>query len=160
MPDPRWLRKARAKGQASVQAVRLERDLDVIELPAPPSTNNLFIHVSRWSRKQNKQIVRRVPSKDYEDWQKAVVGIVPRLRSPLTYPIGMELTLVGKWFRARDGANIEKPITDSLVAAGVLAGDSLLYITGQVWRYRPGTGEPLVRVRLIELARGLFDESL
>ena len=123
----------------------------VIELPAPPSTNHLF---------RNVPGVGRVKSTKYKKWIKATKNTVLRLNSPIAYPVGIELTLVGKWNRQRDGENILKPIVDALVANRVLASDNLTCVTGEVWRYEPGPGEPRVRVRLVELTGGLFQEVL
>ena len=125
-----------------------------IELPAPPSTNHLFVAITI------KGKPRRVPSKEYLAWQRAVRQTVLRLKSPTAYPVGVELTLVGKWNRQRDAGNVEKPITDALVACNVLADDNLLHVTDLSIHYRPSAGEPRVRVRLIELTRGLFEEVL
>lgn len=139
--------------------------VDVIELPAPPSTNNLFMSViiprkpPGPGRYGNLKVIRP-PTNEYKAWQDDVEPICRRLKRPVAYPVGLELTLVGKWFRGRDLGNIEKPITDSLVKAGALAGDNLRYITGSVIRYQPGPGEPRVRVRLVELTGGLFQEVL
>ena len=132
----------------------------VIELPAPPSANNLFFSIVRFSKKQNRHVVCRVKTDAYQEWEAAVASTVKRLASPTSYPVGIEYTLIGKWNRARDGQNVLKAIPDAMKTNGVLANDNLLYITGEVWRYEPGPGEPRVRVRLIELTGGLFQEVL
>lgn len=40
-----------------------------IDLPLPPSTNNLFATV--WRKKGTKRIMKRIRSKEYTDWRDA-----------------------------------------------------------------------------------------
>jgi len=122
-------------------------------VPAPPSTNNLFRTVVSKGR------VFRVTTSDYKDWKAEAEGPVRMLRSPVTYPVGVRLTLCGKWYKARDVDNVAKPIIDLLVSVGVLAGDNLNHVVGLTLRCEPSEAPPQVKVEIEETAPSLFGSS-
>jgi len=110
-----------------------------VSVPVPPSANNLFPTVRG----------KRVVSGEYRAWRAVAHPLLAALAPPAAYPVEVWLTLAGKGVNARRYvANLEKAVTDSLVAVGVLPGDSLKYVTGHHQIYRPDDGPPRVVVRL------------
>lgn len=85
----------------------------MIELPIPPSANNLFVNVPRRGR---------VKSAAYTKWRKTAgqlinVSAIPALEKPYAILIRANIN------HRRDLDNIAKPILDALVESGVLCGD-------------------------------------
>jgi len=86
-----------------------------IWLPYPPTTNNLFFNAGK----------RRVRSKGYDAWIEHALLEVRRQRpTPIAGPYRLSLVAHRPDRRRRDLGNIEKPISDLLVKAGVIADDS------------------------------------
>lgn len=115
-----------------------------VVLPVPPSANNLFLSVGR----------RRVKTPQYRAWIEAADPIAAKLKPPARKPFGVSITVFGhgRLNTARDLANCEKAIVDSLVRTGVIPGDS---IRDGLWRvvlnYKPGDdGIPVALVLFIE----------
>lgn len=149
-------RRVLVQAGATVRAVLLD---------PPPSTNNLFDTFIRPRKKGpvrgrygNLQTVRP-KTKEYEAWIAAQGPAARRLRSPASYPVRLRYTAVGKWYKARDLGNVEKPVTDLLVAEGVLGGDNLTYVTGVVLDFEPSEAPPRVRVQFREVSAGLFGDE-
>jgi hypothetical protein len=115
--------------------------VSVVRFDMAPSTNNLFITSGR----------RRVKSPDYRAWIEANTAEAKRLAKPSKYPVRVCWSLCGKVNQARDGANTEKAATDLLVSVGVLAGDSLKYVAGERWDYRPSDEPEYMLVWLEEI---------
>jgi Holliday junction resolvase RusA-like endonuclease len=92
-----------------------------IELPLPPTTNNLFI---------NSRGGGRVLSVRYRDWKPLAAARLKHLPPVTEYPVAITYRIIwGKGWRANwDVSNREKAATDALVEAGVLQGDSCLYV--------------------------------
>lgn len=118
--------------------------LPYVVLPVPPSTNNLFLSVGR----------RRVKTPQYRAWIAEADPIAARLQPPPGTPFGVSITVYGhgRLNTARDLANCEKAIVDSLVRTGVIPGDS---IRDGLWRvvlnYQPGSdGTPVAVVTLLK----------
>lgn len=97
-----------------------------VTLPLPPSTNNLFATVRG----------RRVKSREYKAWLATALALLVELRRPRTLPASIRASVFGKVNAARDLDNLLKPIGDALVAAGVIPGDSVKYVTE--WRINYG----------------------
>lgn len=111
-----------------------------VMLPLPPSTNNLFATVNG----------RRVKSRAYREWLAATGAAPVELRRPKTLPAEVRVTVFGKVNRQRDLDNFLKPVLDSIVAAGVLPGDSLAHVTELRIGYGgPWDGDPAVMVEVI-----------
>jgi Holliday junction resolvase RusA-like endonuclease len=93
-----------------------------IELPMPPTTNNLFLNVRGRGR---------IVSPDYQSWKESVMPHLESLTPIEEYPVSITLTIVwGKGWRSNsDVANREKATTDALVAAGILRDDSCKYVS-------------------------------
>jgi Holliday junction resolvase RusA-like endonuclease len=107
-----------------------------VELPPPPSVNNLF---------RNVPGVGRVKSSEYKAWLALAAPLLARLRPPPAYPCGVNLAVVGGpgLSRRRDIDNLVKPVLDAAVAAGVLAADDLGHVAlVEVRLFRPPPGRP------------------
>lgn len=112
-----------------------------VEVPVPPSTNNLF--ATGTSR-------RRFVSPEYKAWRAEVYPLLQAMRRPAAFPVEVWLTLCGKGVsQRRDIGNIEKALGDALVACGVLPDDSLKYVWGCHQVYRPDSGAQRVRVEVL-----------
>lgn len=117
--------------------------LPCVEVPVPPSANNLF--------PTRRGSLRRFPSRAYTAWKMEAYQLLAALAAPKGWPVEVWLTLTGAGVnQARDVANIEKALVDGLVACGVLPDDSLPYVVGVHLLYRPDDGAPRVAVRLSE----------
>lgn len=108
----------------------------------PPSMNNLYRNVPGRGR---------VKTREYLDWISANRGTAEAMKPPASYPVRMCFRLCGKVYRARDGYNCEKPLTDLLVAEKVLIGDNLNHIVGGYWEFLPSNDPPSVVVWLEEV---------
>jgi hypothetical protein len=105
--------------------------------------NNLFCTV------RAKHGTKRVRTKAYRDWCKAAMPAVCVLAKPVQLPAFMRYTLLGDVNRARDLGNIEKPITDLLVDAGLIPDDNLRYVHGIHLSFDASTTAAGVRVEFI-----------
>lgn len=104
--------------QLSNSGISVETRADrAIELPLPPSTNNLFMTIGK----------HRPKSPKYRDWIATAVPMLAALTPLSRPPFALTYTLFGGCGLnlARDLGNIEKPITDAIVAAKLLPDDSL-----------------------------------
>ena len=93
-------------------------DLDrtvVINTPFPPSTNNLFINVTKG----------RIPSARYADWRQAAGWSLKAQRpKSIKGPVILRYQFQeGQDKRKRDIGNLEKAPTDLLVDHGVIEAD-------------------------------------
>jgi len=137
--SPDWLAKLESQGATS-RGVRLPATFrhPLVIVPLPPSTNALFATVGR----------RRIVTREYKAWQAVAYPILSMLAPPESTPCEVWLTIRGKKVnRRRDVANVEKALTDGLVACGVLPDDNLKYVVGNHQVYRPDDGEPRVEVK-------------
>ena len=101
-------------------------------IPIPPTSNHLYPTGNG----------RRVMSSEYRRWRtEAAMAMAGQLRKvrPDQYPLRVELRIYsGKGFRMNaDIGNREKPTTDALVEAGVIADDNIQYVIAQMQRYVP-----------------------
>jgi Holliday junction resolvase RusA-like endonuclease len=91
----------------------------VVNLPMPPSTNNLFTGLSRRRR-----------SFQYEDWI-TFAGLQLNRQRPVSVPGRVSLLIEveePKTARHQDVANREKAVTDLLVSHRVIEGDDQRYV--------------------------------
>jgi Holliday junction resolvase RusA-like endonuclease len=89
----------------------------------PPSTNNLRAHFVDGAGK-----LRSAKTKRYAEWKKAAAWEIAAGRpGKIDGPYSLSLAVQRDWRskRARDIDNIIKPVSDALVAAGVIKDDSL-----------------------------------
>jgi Holliday junction resolvase RusA-like endonuclease len=98
----------------------------ILELPLPPSTNDLFANVSREQRAAAKargqNLPGRVRTKKYNAWIKEAGWMVKAQRqSPIKGPVQIEYH-VSNTAKA-DLGNLEKAATDLLVSHGMIEGD-------------------------------------
>lgn len=101
-----------------------------IELPVPPSTNQLFVNVSAAMRaKAKKPLPGRVKTKAYKDWRKnAVLSIYAQVRADRRVGGLIEVTIRIPEDCKPDADNLIKAILDSLVASNRIDDDR------NVWR--------------------------
>lgn len=86
-----------------------------IQLPFPPTTNNLFVNVGK----------RRVRSKGYDAWLTEAAAMIWQQRpAKLAGPYQMTVTADRPDNRRRDLSNLIKSIEDLLVKCGIVADDS------------------------------------
>ena len=86
-----------------------------INLPFPPSANNLFVNVPKRGR---------VRSSRYSMWREEAGWMIREQRPPsFIGPVAVTITLVPKDKRRRDADNGAKAVLDLLVSHGVIAGD-------------------------------------
>lgn len=107
-----------ASGAAPSHAVR-------INIPMPPTTNNLFNSFARGGK------IVRCETKQYRLWKAIVkprLALMPRVTA---FPVEVCILLrPGKgWRITSDVSNREKAAIDSLVDAGVLPDDNQRYVT-------------------------------
>ncbi len=90
---------------------------DEVEVPVPPSTNNLYVNRAKGRSK----------STEYRDWIATVSMRMMVLRPINTGPFRITYTLMGgsDLNLGRDLGNIEKPLTDLLVSTKRICNDSL-----------------------------------
>ncbi len=90
---------------------------------------------------------RRFLSEAGRRWKAENVPVLARLpRADPGRHVLITYTIL-EWLNSqRDGSGLEKLIVDAMVEAGVLAEDSLKYVSGETWRYRPAEGGCGIRV--------------
>lgn len=113
--------------------VRVVSDPIRLDLPFPPSVNNLF---------SQSRTGRRFPSKQYVAWRGVAAWEIlrqapHRVTKALTFPVHVHIALTPVDKRSRDCDNFLKPLLDSLVRAGVLPDDSGRYVSGVTTTWLP-----------------------
>jgi len=89
--------------------------MSAINLPYPPTTNNLFLNVGK----------RRVRTPRYDAWLREGAAMIAQQRpQKVTGPYALYLRAVRPDRRARDLGNLEKPVSDLLVKCGIVRDDS------------------------------------
>lgn len=86
-----------------------------IELPFPPSVNNLYVNAGR----------RRVMSARYKAWFSLACVSVKDTHRQNVGPYALAIALKRPDKRRRDLGNLEKAVSDLLVECGVIQDDSL-----------------------------------
>ena len=134
--------RAMAEGRTVERGVNLAGDAENVDLPMPPSTNNLFATLGR----------RRVKSPEYRAWIDSATPFAMTLRPVPTVPFGITITVVG-CNPGSDIANREKAVVDLLVATKRIPGDSVRAGLHEiVMRYvECGEGESYVRIEMRSL---------
>lgn len=129
-------KKKRAKKE---KAAPSQGTLLTVDVPIPPSTNNLFPTIHG----------RRITSPEYKAWKKDAYPLLSQLKACESYPVEVWAVLRGSGINAnRDVANIEKAIGDGLVSCGVIVDDKLKYVSGCLQLFRPDGGEQRVSIFL------------
>lgn len=93
-----------------------------VTLPAPPSTNNLFVNVRGRGR---------VKSAEYRSWIDKAALILSATRAGQPQVVATPATVlirVGRCNPARDLSNFVKPAEDLVVRCGVIPGDSVRHV--------------------------------
>lgn len=109
-------------------------DAVVIELPMPPSTNNLFFN--------GKPGRGRIKTVEYQDWLKEAGTLLAMQRPPKIKGKVRLLIEVAepKTARRQDVANREKGGIDLLVSMGVIEGDDQRFVREITLRWAPVEG--------------------
>lgn len=96
----------------------------------PPSANGMRAHFIADGK------VRSVKSKTYAAWKKAAAWEIAAARHPrIDGPYRLSIAAQRDWRskRARDIDNIIKPVSDAIVAAGIVKDDSLAEEVSARW---------------------------
>ena len=150
--DPRWLEVMQGKGLVGNIPARQKQSVKSndakpieIELPLPPTSNNLFP-----TGRNGKRFI----SPEYREWKKVAADKLNNVQAwKGEYPVRITIVVVrGKgWKESSDIANREKATVDSLVQNGIIEADDCLHVRPLVMDYDP-TGSrknpPYVRVRI------------
>lgn len=99
-------------------------------LTVPPSVNNLFFSTAKGRSK----------SKEYRYWTTKAVKRLRGWKWEGQYPVSITFTVRETINQRRDLDNLLKPLSDSLVKAGVIIDDCVKYVVSFQVQYRPGTG--------------------
>ncbi|MBN8241740.1 RusA family crossover junction endodeoxyribonuclease [Nitratireductor aquimarinus] len=94
-----------------------------IELPYPPTANNLFINAGR----------KRVKSPQYKTWIVMASLSVKDSHRQYIGPYSISIAAKRPDKRKRDIANLEKAVSDLLVTNGVIQDDSLCERITMTW---------------------------
>lgn len=114
----------------------------------PPSANSMRAHFVAAGK------VHSVKSKEYAKWKKAAAWEIAAARpSRIEGPYRLTIAAQRNWRskRARDIDNIIKPVSDALVAAGVVSDDSLAESVSAKWA--DDLGGPAVVALLCEASQ-------
>jgi Holliday junction resolvase RusA-like endonuclease len=117
--------------------------VDTVQVPLPPSTNNLFRTSGQF----------RFKTSEYKSWIAVAQPILASLKPPTKLPCAVVVRIVGKVNRARDCDNFLKPIGDCLKSAGVIDDDNLIRIGQWDILHLPSDAEPVVVVWFDELSQ-------
>lgn len=100
--------------------------IGTLQIPYPPTANNLFFNAGK----------RRVKTKAYDAWLAEALAVL-RAQRPRTVSGSYRLTIIATRpdKRRRDVANLEKPIGDALVKAGIVEDDSLCQSIQLAWAW-------------------------
>lgn len=125
---------------SSIQLPPPERDTSEVEVPLPPSVNNLFRTTG----------YKRFKTREYREWIEATGRTFARLIVARVYPVEVWVKVTGRVNPQRDIDNFAKPLLDAVVAAGVVPDDTIKYVDRvDVW-YEPGPGDPRAVVTVCE----------
>jgi Holliday junction resolvase RusA-like endonuclease len=127
------------QGSVTVRLVngRTPSSQDIVRLPIPPSTNNLF----RGGTGKGRYRIQ-----EYNDWLEEALPILQGMRGPPLTPFYLKITIFddGSFSQQSDCDNRIKACQDALVKAGVIPGDSvgdgLHGVTVRYMRYTPPEG--------------------
>ena len=146
-----------AQGSQAWQQARQDGRAAVVRLPYPPTANNLFAPAPRRSKRTGLMVLSKRKTAEARNYAEEVWYHVriQKMRRGITGPV-----VVLIWAtpppdnRRRDAMNLEKAVTDSLVAAEVLADDSQVKDFRIAWAYSAYHAEPVatgVEVSIREL---------
>lgn len=100
------------------------RESSTLQLPYPPSANRLWRAVNG----------RNIKSREYRDWLDEAGWAIRQQKPPaIKGHYRLTISAVRPDRRARDIGNLEKPISDCLVSAGVIEDDHLAKSIMMLW---------------------------
>lgn len=110
-----------------------------VELPLPPSANRLFV-----TRKGGKG---RTKTQEYRDWIEAALPLLGKMVVVTTFPTCFTYVIRGKVNESSDGDNMQKPLLDLCVRAGIIPNDNLRHVSKWGGEYDPDRGAARVEIR-------------
>lgn len=131
------LKRLAAEGRVTAGRATRPGNRERVQLPLPPSTNNLYRNAGKRGR---------VPTREYEAWKAVADGIAATLMPPASYPCRFRWLLHGKINQGRDGDNTLKALLDAAVRVGVIPDDSLKYVRAWVGEYIPSSVKPYATI--------------
>lgn len=146
------------QGGGAWQAARDDGRAAVLRLPYPPSANNLFAPVRKRSRRTGLPVLAKRKTAEATAYAEEVWYHVRSQRGHRQFAGPLALLVCATPPRTggrRDVANIEKAVTDSMVAAGVMLDDSQVKDLRLVWApsaYGQEAAGPGVEVSVRELS--------
>lgn len=114
-----------------------------VEVPIPPSANNLWRVVRPFKKGGGRAPARIARTEVYESWlQQAKACLRAGLKPATAYPVRIRIAVVGGkgWRADRDLGNCDKAVEDALKHAGIIKDDKVKYVTEVVLTYEPGNG--------------------
>ncbi len=115
-------------GDQTLTGFPLNDGTAVVNLPIPPSVNNLYF---------NSPHGGRVMTSEGKDWCEKAIKSLEVMKKPINYPITIHY-VIREYVRSnRDGANMETIIVDCMKKAGVIEDDDVRRVVGESWRYEP-----------------------
>ena len=108
----------------------------MLDLPIPPSTNNLFFNIGSGARRG------RVKTVEYQDWIIEAGWLLKQQRpAPVLGKVVLLIEVAEPDTKRRqDVANREKAVTDLLVTHGVIEGDDQRFVREITMRWAPIKG--------------------
>jgi len=118
-----------------------------LTLPIPPSVNACY--ATNWKTK------RRFKSKRYEAWEAEARLVLicqrrnadPMMPQYITGPVAVDYRIGRPDKRKRDLGNLEKPLSDFLVSAGLIQDDSLIMSLHLEWGDNEGADITITEVK-------------
>ena len=121
-----------------------------VELPFPPSANNLFAHGIVAGKP------RRFPTRRYRLWREEAAWKIARAKiKPVSGPVEVRIRLYPPNNQRRDADNFVKALLDTIVSARVLEDDR--YVTKVTSEWRPADGVARAVVEIEPQRRGIAD---
>lgn len=117
--------------------------MTVLNLPYPPTVNNLFRNAGRG----------RVKTARYIAWShQAALSIMVQRPKPVHGPFRLTIIATRPDRRRRDISNLTKATEDALVANGLIEDDHLAESIYLAWSSEPPRKDATVRVEIVSVA--------
>lgn len=124
----KWLAEFAKNGMHPVGDPPSNDGVVVVNLPVPPSVNNLYF---------NSPHGGRVMTAEGRAWCEDAIDRLKAMRKATAYPVTIHY-VIREYVRAnRDGSNMEKALVDCMKKAKVIEDDDVRRVVGQSWRYEP-----------------------
>ena len=126
-----------AQGGSAWRQARDEGRAAVVRLPYPPTANNLFAPMLKRSKRTGRTVMTKRKTEEAKTYTEEVWYHVRIQRGHRQFagPVVMMICATPPDSRRRDAMNLEKAVTDSIVAAGVMLDDSQVRDCRIVWAH-------------------------